>query len=228
MASPRPKPLPLTPDPTAPMRGSLPGTLGPAPTSTYTAPLDLTGKVFTGHAPGATPYGDFLAPTAANFEHSPDYQYLQDEQAKATQRSAAARGTLLNTGTSKQLQRDAAGIAAGDFGNAFNRALTGYTTNRDTNAQNFGQSNTQFRGDLDIFGANNRVGLDWAQFNKTPGAAPEVSQQMTSPVTAQSPADTYAQYVQAQRAAAAQQAPLLPLAPTKTTFRQREYRGAGQ
>jgi hypothetical protein len=196
--------------------------IGAAPRNTYYSP-GLTGRQFTGNAPAATPYGDFIAPTAANFEHSPDYQYLQDEQARARQRSAAARGTLLNTGTVKGLQRDAAGIAAGDFQNAFNRSLQGYTTNRDTNAQNFGQATTQFRGDLDIFGANNRVGLDWAQFDREgqPAAASSSSSPMATTAPTSSGADTYAQYVAAQRQAQQAQQPLPPLPRRPPT---REYR----
>jgi hypothetical protein len=196
---------------------------GAAPRNTYYSP-GLTGRQFTGNAPAATPYGDFIAPTAANFEHSPDYQYLQDEQAKARQRSAAARGTLLNTGTVKGLQRDAAGIAAGDFQNAFNRSLQGYTTNRDTNAQNFGQATTQFRGDLDIFGANNRAGLDWAQFDREGQPAAGMAQAAPAVATSSGPsaADAYAQYAAAQRQAQQQQQ--LPPPPLPRRPPTREYR----
>jgi hypothetical protein len=183
---------------------------------------------YPGKAPTPTAFADFTAPLPGSFDHSPDYQYLQDEQAKATQRSAAARGTLLNTGTSKQLQRDAAGIAAGDFQNAFDRATTAYGLNRGTNAQNYGQRMDEFRGNLDAFNTGDASALNWAKYgqserDRAPGPV------AAAPLVTGPGLDTYAQYVAAQRAPLQpQQAPILPLAPTKTTFRQREYRGAGQ
>lgn len=134
-----------------------------APKPSYTSPADLTGKTFLGRAPTPTAYGDFGGLDPSTFARSPDSLYSQGQQQQAIERSAAARGTLLNGGTLKALQENAAGLASQDYGNAFNRALQTYTTNRDTNAQNFGQTNQQFRGDLDIFGANNNSALDWAR-----------------------------------------------------------------
>lgn len=138
--------------------------VGAAPPSRYQT-SNLTGKVFTGHAPGATPYGDFIAPNPG--ELSAAAKFRLDEGLKARQRSAAARGSLFNTGTLKELERFGSGLASQEYDNDYNRALDAYRTNRDTNAQNFGQATTQFRGDLDIFGANNRVGLDWANFDRS-------------------------------------------------------------
>lgn len=157
---------PLVGDPRQAFTGSLaqpgaPLAIGQVPT--YHSPTDLTGKTFLGHAPTATPYGDFGGLDPSTFDRSSGSQYLQDQQQKAIERSAAARGTLLNGGTLQALQKNAAGNASQDYGDAFNRALQTYTTNRDTNQQNFGQSTGQFRGDLDIFNANNQTGLDWAR-----------------------------------------------------------------
>lgn len=149
-------------DPTLPPLAA-PGTPLAAPKPSYTSPADLTGKTFLSHAPTPTPYGDFAGLDPATFARSPDSLYSQGQQQQAIERSAAMRGTLLNGGTLKALQENAAGLASQDYGNAFNRALQTYTTNRDTNAQNFGQTNQQFRGDLDIFGANNNSALDWAR-----------------------------------------------------------------
>lgn len=53
----------------------------------------------------------------------PGYQFRLDEGAKALQRSAAARGTLLTGGTQKALARYGQDYAAGEFGSIFNRNL---------------------------------------------------------------------------------------------------------
>lgn len=110
-------------------------------------------------APAPTPYGAFTAPDQATFARSADSMFLQDQQQKALQRSAAARGSLLSGGLLTRLQSNAAGNASQDYGNAFTRALQAYTANRDTNAQNFGQSTQQFQGDLGAFGANTNAAL---------------------------------------------------------------------
>lgn len=144
-----------------------PVSMPPNPTAPYNPPAPQT---FGGSAPAPTPYGTFTAPDPTQFEHSPDYQYLLGEQAKASQRSAGARGTLLSGGFLKSMQRDAAGIAAGDYQNAYNRALGAYNTNRETNQQNFGQQMGQFQGNLGAFNANvnsdlgyGRLGLEAQQ-----------------------------------------------------------------
>lgn len=114
---------------------------------------------FTQSAPTPTPYGDFVGLDPATFARTPGSQYLQDQQQKAIQRSAAARGTLLTGGLLKGLQANAEGLAAQDFENAFNRQLAGYTTNRATNAQNFGQQMASYGGGLDAFRANTDAAL---------------------------------------------------------------------
>lgn len=190
---------------------SQPVPMPPNTTPPYTPPSPQT---FGGHAPTPTPYGTFTAPDPTNFQHSPDYQYLLGEQARASQRSAAARGTLLSGGFVKSMQRDAAGIAAGDYQNAYNRALGTYTTNRDTNAQNFGQEMGQFQGNLNAFNANTnatlgygRLGLDAQQnqYGQTRQDALDqqgYQQQMNdyNAYTQQNAADQYAQQVQQARA----------------------------
>ena len=212
-------------------------TLDPALPPPYTSPADLTGRTFLGRAPTATPYGDFAPPSEADFLRSQGSQFLQDQQQKAIQRSAAARGTLLNGGTLKALQANAVGNAAQDYGNAFNRALQTYGTNRDTNAQNFGQFNTQFRGDLDVFGANNDVGMGWARMAPPPGATgggDAMAMGAASPAMGSitRPFDSsgmdYAAAVAAQRAQNAAESDRLrrPMAGPLAGFRRPEQRGA--
>lgn len=187
--------------------------VAPNPTPPYTAPSPQT---FTGTAPKPTPYGDFAGLDPATFAHSPDYQYLVDSQQKALQRGAAARGTLLTGGFQKELQKNAAGLAAGDYGNQFDRELKTYTTNRDTNAQNFGQSMDAYQGSLAGFGANTNAALGYGhlgldaqqnQFgqNRIGALDQQDYQQQVNAYntgTAQNAADAYAQSVALQRQAA--------------------------
>lgn len=109
---------------------------------------------FSDKAPTPTPYGEFQAPDPAAVANDPYYQFRLKEGLKARERSAAARGTLLNGGTLKALEGYSQGLASEEAGKMFDRALVGYTTNRDTNAQNFGQGMASFQGNLGAFGAN--------------------------------------------------------------------------
>jgi hypothetical protein len=69
-------------------------------------------------------------PTAA--ANSPEMAFRQAEALKAGQRSAAARGTVLNTGTQMALQDRAQGVASQFMGEDYDRALKSYGTNFDT------------------------------------------------------------------------------------------------
>lgn len=105
------------------------------------------------NAPTPTTYGDFVAPNPVDVASDPYYQFRAKEGEKALQRSAAARGTLLTGGMLKALEGYRQGLASEEAGNAFNRALSTYTTNRDTNAQNFGQQMGSYNAGLSGFNA---------------------------------------------------------------------------
>lgn len=202
----------------------LPQPAAPVPVNAPPVPGAPTPQTFGGQAPAPTPYGNFAGLDPTNFQHSPDYQYLLDSQLKQSQRGAAKLGTLLTGGFQKSLQRDAAGIAAGDYQNAYNRALTGYTTNRDTNAQNYGQSMGQFQGNLGAFNANTnaalgygRLGLDQQQ--QAYGQANQAAQQQqgyqqslnnVAATNQNTAADAYEAQIEAQRRFNAQQAAAQP------------------
>lgn len=113
-----------------------------------------------GTAPAATPYGSFTAPDINQLNSDPSYQYDLAQQQKAQQRSAAARGTLLTGGLQKRLGEVASGVASQHYGDIFNRALSGYTTNRDTNQQNFGQALGSFQATTGAALDAGRLGLD--------------------------------------------------------------------
>lgn len=223
-----------TGSPTLSVRGGTAPTYG---TPSSTPPLSPTYAptspgAFTGTPPKPTPYAPFAGLDPATFTHSPDYQYLQDTAEKALQRGAAARGTLLTGGFQKELQKNAAGIAAADYGAQFGRDLDTYTANRATNAQNFGQAMDAYTGSLARFNANTNVALGYdraaadAAYGNYDRAKAAVDDQYARQQQAQAAAraesqrmqDEYAAQVEAARRAAAQppQQPTGSLAIAKT------------
>lgn len=119
------------------------------------------GATFAGTAPTSTPYGNFTAPDPSQLANDPYYKFRTEQGQQGIERSAAARGTLLSGGLLKSLERYRQGLASEEANNAFNRALGIYTTNRDTNAQNYGQRHTSFQDELDAFRANTDAALGW-------------------------------------------------------------------
>lgn len=77
----------------------------------------------------------FKAPTAAEAEATPGYQFQLSQGLNALQNSAAARGGLLSTGTAKNLTGYAQGLASTNYQNTYNNALQAYNTNFSTNEQ---------------------------------------------------------------------------------------------
>lgn len=76
------------------------------------------------------------------FNTDPSYQFLQDESAKAVERSAAARGNLLAPSTAKALQDRSQALASTEYGNAFNRNMAQNASVFDmlSGASNIGQN----------------------------------------------------------------------------------------
>jgi hypothetical protein len=66
--------------------------------------------------------------------------------------SAASKGNLLGGAFAKALQGYGQEQASQEYGNAYNRALTGYNTNKDTAQQYFGNQTTTYNGNLAAFG----------------------------------------------------------------------------
>lgn len=77
-------------------------------------------------------YGAFTAPTAAQAEQQPGYQFTLQQGEQALQNSAAASGGLLSTGTAKNLENYAQGLASTNYNNVYNQALQTYGTNFNT------------------------------------------------------------------------------------------------
>lgn len=84
-----------------------------------------------------TPYRDYQPLTADTFQADPGYQFRQQEGEAALQRAAAAGGNLNSGRAAKDLASYNSGLASQEFGNAYQRNLTDYTTGFDANLQNF-------------------------------------------------------------------------------------------
>lgn len=70
--------------------------------------------------------GEFTAPTAADAEATPGYQFQLQQGQQALERSAAARGGVLSGGTAKALDQYSQGLASTNYQQTYNNALTQY------------------------------------------------------------------------------------------------------
>ncbi|MBN3848143.1 hypothetical protein G3N58_15080 [Paraburkholderia sp. Ac-20342] len=82
-------------------------------------------------------YAAFTAPTAAQAAATPGYQFTLDQGLKASQNSASARGLGASGAAIKGAETFATGLADSTYGDTFNRALAGYTANRNNALGNF-------------------------------------------------------------------------------------------
>lgn len=89
------------------------------------------------------PAGTFEAPTAAQAQAQPGYQFGLQAGQTALQSSAAANGSLFSGGTAKALNNYAQGYADTNYQNVYQNALNTYQTQ--FNAFNTGQNNTYNR-----------------------------------------------------------------------------------
>jgi hypothetical protein len=117
-----------------------------------------------GNAPGAFRFG------AGDYQADPGYAFRLAEGQKALDRQAAARGGLISGGALKAAQRFGQEMGSQEFGNAYNRALTGYNAdvarenqlyNRQAALAGIGQTATNLVGQAGqnyATGAGNAIG----------------------------------------------------------------------
>ena len=82
--------------------------------------------------PPAFSYGTFQAPTLAEAQQQPGYQFGLQQGEQALQQSAAAQGLLRTGGTLKDILNYGQQAATQNYQNVYNNDLTAYTTNRGT------------------------------------------------------------------------------------------------
>ena len=119
-------------------------------------------------APGGSLSNQFAAPTAAQVQATPGYEFTLDQGTQAIMRNAAATG--LTGGTLKNINQFAEGTASQYYQQAYNNALNTFSTNRNATMQNLqtllGQGNfgtSQFQSAGQNYG--NTVAGDTMQAN---------------------------------------------------------------
>lgn len=103
------------------------------------------GQLSSGTAPGGEFNRNF---TMSDFNADPGYQFRMDQGSQALQRSAAARGGLMNGGTLKALDRYGQDYASGEYQNAYNRFNNDQSTrfNRLSSIAGLGQTSVTQTG----------------------------------------------------------------------------------
>lgn len=132
----------------------------------------------------------FQAPTGANEQNDPGYQFRLEQGQKALENSAAARGGALSGGTGQALQQYGQDYASNEYGNVYNRALQQYQQNyniyqnnqanqfnRTATLAGLGQTSTAQLGQFGQQAANNV-----ANINTTSGA--QIGQQLNNQAAA--------------------------------------------
>lgn len=108
--------------------------------------------------PSFEPPPAFQAPTAQEAFDDPGFQFTLERGLKALERSAAAKGTLLTTGTLEEQQGLAQGMASTQYDKVYGRRLGEYE-NRYGHAtqdyeRDYNKALGEFRQGYDIFAAN--------------------------------------------------------------------------
>jgi hypothetical protein len=136
-----------------------------APGFNYTPPT-------IGQAPTPIQTGTFQAPDPSQLANDPGVQFRLSQANKGAERSAAARGTLLSGGFQTALAKLNQGLASQEYGNLYDRALSTYGANRDTNQQNFGQSLGSYQAGTGAALDAGRLGLsgETARYDRAYGA----------------------------------------------------------
>jgi hypothetical protein len=103
---------------------------------------DSIGSLMAGFAngtygPGSIP--DFKAPTLAEAQATPGYQFTQTQGEQGIERGAAAAGGAFSGGTLKALAGFDTGLADSTYNDVFSRALSTYNSTLQTQQQGFNQ-----------------------------------------------------------------------------------------
>jgi hypothetical protein len=111
--------------------------------------------------------GQFNAPTAAEAEATPGYQFQLKAGEDAIQNSAAAKGSLLSGRTLADLNNYAQGTASTNYQNTFNNALTGYQSSYNTFLNN---QNNQYSRLMGLSGEGLQATQGAGQFRQGMGS----------------------------------------------------------
>lgn len=85
--------------------------------------------------PGGALTQQFTAPTLAQAQATPGYQFQQQQGSQAVQRAAAANGQSLGGGNEAAIAQYTQGLADTTYNNLYNQQLTTFQTNRNNTLQ---------------------------------------------------------------------------------------------
>ena len=104
----------------------------------------------------------FTAPTLAEAEATPGYQFNLESGTNALEKGAAARGNLLSGTEGTALQQYGQQLGTTNYQQTYNNALQGYMANLQglTTGTNIGEGATSQEGSLGQAGAQNIGGID--------------------------------------------------------------------
>lgn len=112
--------------------GAAPAPYAVDPTAAATLAQNYSAPQFT------TPAPTFTAPTGVTYMNDPGAQYREDQVGQTVQRSAAAKGIVLNPGTVSALAQRVGDQATAEYQQVFNNANTGFQDNLATYGANYG------------------------------------------------------------------------------------------
>jgi hypothetical protein len=90
-------------------------------------------------------YGAFTAPTAEEAMQSPGTQFALEQANAALADSLGSQGYMGTGSGAREIARYNTALANGLYGDVYNRELSAYQANRDTNNQNFNQRLAQWQ-----------------------------------------------------------------------------------
>jgi len=104
----------------------------------------------------------FSAPTLADVQNTPGYQFQLQTGVDALDKSAAAKGNLFSGTQGTELERFGTGLADSTYNEAYNRALSTYQTNLNAllAGTGVGQTAAGQEGQLGQSAASNVAGVD--------------------------------------------------------------------
>lgn len=110
----------------------------------------------------------FQAPTLADVENTPGYQFTLEQGTKAIDSNAAANGTLLSGNTGKALEDYGQGLASTTYGQDYQRALQTYMSNYQSllGGTNIGLSSTGQLGQFGQEASNTTANIDLTSGNQ--------------------------------------------------------------
>lgn len=100
----------------------------------------------------------FSAPTAAQAQATPGYQFTLDQGLKSTQNSAAARGLATSGAALKGASAYSTGLADSTYNDVYNRALSTFNTNYSSAANNVNRLQGLVSGGQNAAATNGSLG----------------------------------------------------------------------